>query len=150
MADEATEELSKLSTAQLVRHSRPAPADLEPTQGGVAAGTDTRNAMFPRTETEGFRIRWNDIQADFVDSPRQSVQKADELVGAIIQRLTEVFSAEQEKLRAIGVRALRFQRRTFGKHSAATGPSSIVCFPSRSLRESGEIWEGGQKHAAAD
>jgi hypothetical protein len=98
MADEATEELSKLSTAQLVRHSRPAPADLEPTQGGVAAGTDTRNAMFPRTETEGFRIRWNDIQADFVDSPRQSVQKADELVGAIIQRLTEVFSAEQEKL----------------------------------------------------
>jgi hypothetical protein len=31
-------------------------------------------------------------------SPRQSVQKADELVAAIIRRLAAVFSAEQEKL----------------------------------------------------
>jgi hypothetical protein len=98
MANETTEGLSNLPTAQLVRHSRPAREDLEPTRGRVAADAETRTAMFPRTETEGFRIRWNDIQADFVDSPRQSVQKADELVGAIIQRLAEVFSAEQEKL----------------------------------------------------
>jgi len=98
MANETTEELSELSTAELVRHSRTAREDLEATRGSVVADADTRTVMFPRTETEGFRIRWNDIQADFVDSPRQSVQKADELVGAIIQRLAEVFSAEQEKL----------------------------------------------------
>jgi hypothetical protein len=54
--------------------------------------------MFPASEMEDFRGRWHSIQADFVDSPRESVQKADELVAAIIQRLAEVFSAEREKL----------------------------------------------------
>jgi len=112
MANETAEEHAKITTAQLARRPEPTPGDaelthgdvqptrrdIEPTQGDVLAGTEKRTALFPRAETEGFRSRWNDIQADFVDSPRQSVQKADELVAAIIQRLAEVFSAEQEKL----------------------------------------------------
>jgi hypothetical protein len=98
MANETIEEHAKLTMAQPARHSESTQGDVEPKQGGVPAGIETRTAIFPRTETEGFRSRWNDIQADFVDSPRQSVEKADELVGAIIQRLAEVFSAEQEKL----------------------------------------------------
>jgi hypothetical protein len=98
MANETIEEHAKLTMAQPARRSESTRGDVEPTQGGVPAGIETRTAIFPRTETEGFRSRWNDIQADFVDSPRQSVEKADELVAAIIQRLAEVFSAEQEKL----------------------------------------------------
>jgi len=46
--------------------------------------------MFPGNETEGFRSRWHDIQVGFVDSPRESVQKADELVAAVIQRLAAI------------------------------------------------------------
>jgi hypothetical protein len=98
MANESIEDHAKVRTVQLAKHLKPTWGDLEPTRARVSAGTDTREPMFPRTETEGFRSRWSDIQADFVDSPRQSVQKADELVGAIIQRLAQVFSAEQEKL----------------------------------------------------
>jgi hypothetical protein len=99
MANETIEEHAKLTTAQLARYPEPTQGDVQPTHEDVSRQvTEPRTAMFPRTETEDFRKRWNDIQADFVDSPRQSVQKADELVDAIIQRLAEVFSAEQEKL----------------------------------------------------
>ena|SRR5258708_34985459 len=55
-------------------------------------------ALFPGNETENFRDRWHQIQASFVDEPRDAVKKADELVASVIKRLTEVFAAEREKL----------------------------------------------------
>ena len=91
MANETIAEHEKLSTAHLVNCSVSRPVDR------VEVST-TRTAMFTRNERDTFRSRWNDIQADFVDSPRKSVQKADDLVAAIIQRLAEVFSSEQEML----------------------------------------------------
>ncbi len=54
--------------------------------------------MFPGEETESFRTTWHQIQTDFVDSPRQSVKKADELLASIIQRVAEDFAAERSKL----------------------------------------------------
>jgi hypothetical protein len=92
MVNETIEEHPKLTTAQLTKHSEPSQ------ENGRAEDSETRTAMFPGTDTESFRCRWHSIQADFVDSPRESVQKADELVAAIIQRLAEVFAAEKEKL----------------------------------------------------
>ena len=94
MVNETIEEHAKLTTAQLAKRSESIQGD----RPDRADGSETRTAMFPAIEMEDFRSRWNDIQVDFVDSPRQSVEKADELVAAIIRRLAEVFSAEQEKL----------------------------------------------------
>ena len=88
----------RLTTAQLAKRAE-APQKAEDNPAArTAENANGRAAMFPENETESFRSRWRDTQADFVDSPRESVKKADELVAAIIQRLAEVFSAEREKL----------------------------------------------------
>jgi hypothetical protein len=99
MANEMDHENEKLTTAQLAKRSETARQENnEAPRMQAAEAANGRSAMFPGNETESFRSRWRDIQADFVDSPRESVKKADELVAAIIQRLAQVFSAEREKL----------------------------------------------------
>ena len=42
--------------------------------------------------------RWNEIQANFVDRPRGSVQEADALVVDVMQRVTGSLSNERERL----------------------------------------------------
>jgi hypothetical protein len=44
------------------------------------------------------RTRWEEIQTEFVDDPRVSVQRADELVATAIKKLAESFAAERAKL----------------------------------------------------
>ena len=55
-------------------------------------------ALFPPSELDDFRKRWNDIQASFVDEPKPSVEKADQLVASVIQKLAQVFAEERSKL----------------------------------------------------
>ena len=55
-------------------------------------------ALFAEDETQRFRGKWTDIQAEFVDEPKISVEKADHLVAETIKRLAEVFAAERAKL----------------------------------------------------
>jgi hypothetical protein len=47
-----------------------------------------------------YRSRWHDIQAEFVDHPRQAVEKADGLVSEVIQELSRVFAEERRRLEA--------------------------------------------------
>ena len=54
--------------------------------------------LFAGNESEDFRRRWTDIQAGFVDEPRQSVENADSLVAAAIKRLAEIFARERSSL----------------------------------------------------
>jgi hypothetical protein len=56
--------------------------------------------LFAEHETTDFRNRWQDIQASFVDDPRNSVKQADELVASTIRRLAEIFADEKAKLEA--------------------------------------------------
>src|SRR5215469_18223599 len=53
-----------------------------PTATADQADTDTANTapLFSEFEIDELRSRWNNVQAGFVDSPRHSVQQADELV----------------------------------------------------------------------
>ena len=61
-------------------------------------------ALFPVSESDDFRRRWNDIQAGFVDEPKPSVKKADQLVA-------QVFAEERSKLESNWTRqALRRYR----------------------------------------
>lgn len=59
---------------------------------------DEHTPLFATHDAERFRTEWTDIQTDFVDDPRHTVERADELVASTIKRLAEVFSHERRKL----------------------------------------------------
>jgi hypothetical protein len=60
---------------------------------------DTRmTPLFSEAEIGDWRSRWGDIQAEFVDEPRRSVQEADQLVASAMQRLAEGFANERASL----------------------------------------------------
>ena len=63
-----------------------------------AAAMETNTPLFEQGETEDFRSRWNNIQVQFVDEPRRSVEQADELVAQTMKRLAEIFARERERL----------------------------------------------------
>jgi hypothetical protein len=63
-----------------------------------ASGDHRATPLFAGNESEEFRRRWTDIQAAFVDEPRQSVENADSLVAAAIKRLAEIFARERSSL----------------------------------------------------
>ena len=62
------------------------------------ADDDERAPLLPGDEAERFRRRWEDLQTGFVDQPRQTVEEANKLVGALMQQLTAGFSEERSSL----------------------------------------------------
>jgi hypothetical protein len=62
--------------------------------------TDDQNngPLLARDFSDQMRSRWEASQAGFVDDPRISVQRADELVAMAIKRLAESFAEERAKL----------------------------------------------------
>lgn len=54
--------------------------------------------LLAKGEAENFRSRWFDIQTDFIDDPRHSVESADELVAQVINSITENFASERDSL----------------------------------------------------
>lgn len=54
--------------------------------------------LLEQDEEAGFLRRWEDIQAGFVDEPRQAVQEADALVAGLMKRLAETFSEARTQL----------------------------------------------------
>jgi len=102
--DEQTSETrgrERLTTADMLAAAATAKAkgnggeNLSP--AGVSPGEGLQS-LFDQGELEEFRSRWSAIQSEFVDQPRRSVEEADELVAAVMKRLTEVFAGEREKM----------------------------------------------------
>jgi hypothetical protein len=54
--------------------------------------------LFSESEMGDFRSQWSKVQTSFVDEPRRTVEKADKLVGAVMQRLAESFAKERSGL----------------------------------------------------
>jgi hypothetical protein len=54
--------------------------------------------LFAGDVERGFRTRWRDIQSGFVDEPRPAVEKADQLVAELMQRLAQNFSEQRKNL----------------------------------------------------
>ena len=54
--------------------------------------------LFPPDEARQLQNRWQEVQASFVDEPRQAVQRADELVAGAIKRLAQTFADERSGL----------------------------------------------------
>jgi hypothetical protein len=61
----------------------------EPTTGGD---------LFADDELAGLRARWDNVQAGFVDDPRECVHKADSLVSDVVEQLTSGFAAARARL----------------------------------------------------
>jgi hypothetical protein len=61
--------------------------------------SDTTNApLLEPARSDGLRAEWSDIQARFVDDPRDAVQEADALVATVIQELARTFADERASL----------------------------------------------------
>ena len=54
--------------------------------------------LFHDEELQGFRSRWDQVQASFVDEPRLAVEQADGLVANMVKRLAEEFSTARADL----------------------------------------------------
>ena len=114
MTDPRRSDDARLSTADLAAASNRANSERDVTRDlqhahadDIADATATRRQqsdeeratpLFAENETNDFRHRWTDVQAGFVDEPRQAVQQADALVASAIKRLAESFANERSSL----------------------------------------------------
>ena len=55
-------------------------------------------ALFPADDRDRFRTRWMEIQTNFVDEPRRSVEQADDLVSEVTDRIAALFAQNREDL----------------------------------------------------
>jgi hypothetical protein len=65
-------------------------------QGGTEVA-EGETSLIEAQEANEYRSRWNDIQGGFVDEPRETLAKADQLVAEVIQQLTRTFADERSR-----------------------------------------------------
>ncbi|MGW2788481.1 hypothetical protein ACWC9H_01000 [Streptomyces sp. NPDC001251] len=70
----------------------------DPGHGRVQAEPVEEDEPLLGAEQEEFRARWQRIQSQFVDDPRDSVNAADQLVAETMQALATTFSAHKRDL----------------------------------------------------
>jgi hypothetical protein len=70
----------------------------EPETLDRAAAVPEPMPLFSESEMKDFRSQWNNLQTGFVDEPRRTVEGADKLVAALMQRLAEGFANERSGL----------------------------------------------------
>jgi len=62
------------------------------------AESDRADGLFGEHDLADLRNRWNDVQAGFVDDPRDCVQRADGLVSSAVEQLTANFAQTRARL----------------------------------------------------
>lgn len=67
------------------------------TPGTQDAQDDTPQLLSTQDE-EAFRARWQEVQSEFVDDPRDAVHTADALVADVMQRLAATFADHKQEL----------------------------------------------------
>jgi len=70
----------------------------EPETLDKAAAVSKPIPLFSESEMGDFRSQWSKVQTGFVDEPRRTVEDADKLVAAVMQRLAEGFANERSDL----------------------------------------------------
>ena len=70
----------------------------EPETLDKAAAVPGPVPLFCESEMKDFRSQWSNLQTGFVDEPRQTVEGADKLVAAVMQRLAQGFANERSGL----------------------------------------------------
>jgi hypothetical protein len=106
MAELLKSEEEELTTAELAGYgvSQKQPDGPKLVKGQEPETLDKANAvskpmpLFSESEMGDFRSRWSKVQTGFVDEPRSTVEEADKLVAAVMQRLAEGFANERSGL----------------------------------------------------
>ena len=70
----------------------------EPETPDKAVAVSEPVPLFSESEMKDFRSQWSNLQTGFVDEPRRTVEGADKLVAAVMQRLAEGFANERSDL----------------------------------------------------
>jgi len=63
-------------------------------------GTETPLELFGQDEVTRFRVEWREIQARFVDDPKEAVRGADHLVSEVMGSLATTFTNHKHELEA--------------------------------------------------
>ena len=87
----------------------------EPETLDRAAAVSEPMPLFSESEMGDFRSQWSKVQTGFVDEPRRTVEDADKLVAAVMQRLAEGFANERSGTNTLSTTrlALRYFKRTY-------------------------------------
>jgi hypothetical protein len=64
----------------------------------TATAEESREPLLDTGQASTFTERWREIQVDFVDRPRESVEQADSLVAELMQQLASSFADERGRL----------------------------------------------------
>ena len=70
-------------------------APVEPSAVETTAGD---SPLFTPDDAADYQAEWRALQADFVDDPREAVQRADELVAQVMQSLATTFNQHKHAL----------------------------------------------------
>ncbi|MDT5243940.1 MAG: hypothetical protein QOD36_1316 [Mycobacterium sp.] len=86
----------------LTTGDEPSAARTEPpqTENEPSSEPSTERSLLADNDLSGLRSRWDDVQAAFVDNPKECVQKADTLVAEVVEQLTTGFSDARSRLEA--------------------------------------------------
>lgn len=69
----------------------------DPTQGDTATQVSDTELLTGQQRSD-FESRWRDVQTAFVDEPRGAVDRADALVGEVVEAVTAGFAARRSQL----------------------------------------------------
>ena len=86
-----------VSTASSGYAESAAPSAGTQLSGEAAVASDQPVLLFADTEVSDYP-RWSNIQAGFVDEPRQAVEDADNLVKSVLEKLSQGFTHERDRL----------------------------------------------------
>lgn len=70
----------------------------EPVELSAVDTTAGDAPLFTPDDSADYQAEWRALQADFVDDPREAVQRADELVAQVMQTLATTFSEHKHAL----------------------------------------------------
>lgn len=93
-ADDPSSATQSTRTEPTESPNEPLTAEAEPSADEPPAD----EPLFADGTLSGLRSRWDDVQAAFVDDPKECVQRADALVAQVIEELTTGFSQARSRL----------------------------------------------------
>jgi hypothetical protein len=88
------------ATAEPETEPAGAPEAAEAPTPAAGATTGPPAALLATLDTEGVRSRFLDIQAGFVDEPRQAVEEAGRFVEELVQQVIDALQAQRGQLKA--------------------------------------------------
>jgi hypothetical protein len=96
---DTTDDRAAMAPADAGGHSVVEPAhSVTDERGPSQTDASSADSLFAGSDLTGLRTRWDDVQAGFVDDPREAVQNADGLVAEVIEELTSGFASARSRL----------------------------------------------------